>query len=688
MKRILRIFAAVVSIATMLFTSSCNKPEEELNLSEPKLTIDNSDLKFVEFGDDPAITFSWNIPEGATAVSSILMITTADDPGFATCTDFTVEGESKTFTSADVRDFANILKVDLSVGADFLAKVMVSAGAGKTVYSNVVEFKAQKDNSAYEKIYPIGAMSWGWDPTQAEMMKTDDGIVYTWTGMLVANNGFKFLCQNDGTWEPSYNRDANAENYWTLYKRTENTQPDTCFEVEKGGQYTITLNIQELTISVVPSSEGFGKLYPMGAMPWGWTLEEAEEMTTNDGITYTWTGHLLADNDFKFLCQNTAWEPSYNRDANAENYWTAYYRTENWEPDTQWKVETSGVYTLTINVETLEVTATPQFDPSSWEKIYPIGAMEWGWDPSLAEEMTTEDGVVYTWTGNITANIDFKFLCQNDGNWIPSYNRDADAAEYWTALKRTDETAPDNCFKVEESGKYTITLNTENLSVVVEKVVEVPGIYPVGGSFPWAWDNTAAEPMMTWNGTDYFYAGWLNVGTFKFLCYKDSWEPSYNRNANAEYYWTMVYRTNANEEDATFEVTEAGRYILELNTETLEISCVKDRTEEFPLIYPIGAMSWGWNLEAAENMYTLDGESYFWIGEIKADNDFKFMCSNTEWQPSYNRDEEAEDYWTAYYKEFDWQKDTQFKVSEGGIYRLTLNVATLKVTAERLGDVK
>ena len=64
------------------------------------------------------------------------------------------------------------------------------------------------------------------------------------------------------------------------------------------------------------------------------------------------------------------------------------------------------------------------------------------------------------------------------------------------------------------------------------------------------------------------------------------------------------------------------------------------------------------------------------------------MCSNTEWIPSYNRDENAEDEWTAYYRDQDWQKDSQFKVTEGGIYKLTLNVKTLKVTAERLGDVR
>lgn len=693
MKKNLSIIAAVLSVAAMLLAPSCKKESGEETLKDPKLSIDNNDLNFVEYGDDPAITFSWNAPESSNPLSYILMITKAEDKGFASCTDFEVEGTSKTFTSADVRDLANTLKADLSVGASFIAKVMASAGAGKTVYSNVVEFKAKKDNSSYQTIYPIGAMSWGWEPSQAEMMKTDDGVVYTWTGNIIAGLDFKFLCQNDGNWIPSYNRDENAAEYWTLYKKTQDWEPDTCFKVEKSGQYTITLNINDLTISVEPSSEGFQKLYPIGAMEWGWDLESAEEMMTNDGITYTWTGHITAGLDFKFECQKTAWQPSYNRDTNAEDYWTAYYKTQDWEPDSQWVVETSGIYTLTINIETLKVTAEPQFDPSTWEKIYPIGAMDWGWDPTQAEEMHTDDGIVYTWTGNIVANNDFKFLCQNDGeNWIPSYNRDAEAEEYWTLYKKTEDWQPDDCFKLPESGKYKITLNIVDLTISVEKVIEAPGIYPVGGSFPWGWDNTLSEPMMTWDGVHYFWAGWLNVGTFKFLCYKDNWVPSYNRDPDAGYYWTMRYRDDGASDDTLFDIEEAGQYIIELNTETLEISCIKDHTYEFPLVYPIGAMSWGWTLEASEHMFTQDGETYFWIGAVSANNDFKFMCSTEEWIPSYNRDANAENYWTAYYKDQDWQPDTCFKLVEGGlsdgIYRLTLNVKTLAVIPERLGDAK
>ena len=115
MKLILRILAAVVTVATMMFTTSCKKQGEDLSLSDLKLTIDQNDLKFEEFGDDIAITFTWDAPEGA--LTSILMITKAEDTGFASCTDYEVEGATKTFTSADVRDMANTLKADLSVGA-------------------------------------------------------------------------------------------------------------------------------------------------------------------------------------------------------------------------------------------------------------------------------------------------------------------------------------------------------------------------------------------------------------------------------------------------------------------------------------------------------------------------------------------------------------------------------------------
>ena len=39
MKRILRILAAAISVATMMFTTSCKKPEGELSLSELYLFI-------------------------------------------------------------------------------------------------------------------------------------------------------------------------------------------------------------------------------------------------------------------------------------------------------------------------------------------------------------------------------------------------------------------------------------------------------------------------------------------------------------------------------------------------------------------------------------------------------------------------------------------------------------------------
>ena len=680
-----------LSAVVMLFMSS-RKDDEVFSLSAPKLSVDNTSLSIAEYTDDVALTFTWtDAADGRTdvALQTMLMIAKAEDSGFAACTDFTVQGLSKSLTYNELRDAAAAIKADLNQGETLLAKVMVMA-EGKTVYSNVVEFYAIKSVEGYETLYPIGAMNWGWDPTKAEQMHTDDGVVYTWIGNINAGQDFKFLCNNDGVnWIPSYNRDAEAENYWTLYKKTEDWQPDTQFKVEKTGQYKITLNIKDLTISCEPNSDGMAKLYPIGAMAWGWNLEEAEEMETMDGITYTWTGEITAGLDFKIECQKTAWQPSYNRDANAENYWTAYYKTQDWEPDTQWKVDATGIYTLSINIETLLVTAEPQFDPENYEKIYPIGAMSWGWDPTQAEQMTTTNGQVYTWTGLITGGADFKFLCNNDGvNWIPSYNRDAEAENYWTAFKKTEDWQPDTQWKVDETANYNVTLDIVNLTLSVEKIVERPMLYPIG-AMAWGWNLEDAQPMTSYDDVNFHWAGAINGGAdFKFMCSKSAWIPSYNRNADAADYWTLCYRDQEWMPDTQFVVEESGDYIIDINTETLSISCFRDHTSEFPPIYPIGAMAWGWNLDQAERMTTQDGETYTWAGEVKANNDFKFMCDNTAWIPSYNRDENAEDYWTAFYKTEDWQPDTQFKVTESGIYTLTLNVKSLKVTAEKIADVR
>jgi hypothetical protein len=194
-------------------------------------------------------------------------------------------------------------------------------------------------------------------------------------------------------------------------------------------------------------------------------------MTTEDGITYTWTGNMWGNADFKILCQRDAWAPGYNRDASAEDYWTMVYRATDAEPDVQFQVAENGEHTITVNIETMKMTVTKPEPKPEYPKIYPVGGIEdWGWDLNKIQPMETEDGITYTIVVKIWNDANFKFLCQNDA-WAPGYTRDADAEDYFTVVYN-DGSLPDTQFNLQsqemETGNYKITLNTETKKLTFE----------------------------------------------------------------------------------------------------------------------------------------------------------------------------------------------------------------------------
>ena len=242
------------------------------------------------------------------------------------------------------------------------------------------------------RLFPVGGFDWGWNKDAAEEMTTEDGVIYTWRGTIWGGADFKFLCQKD-TWSPGYTRDGEAEDYWTLVYN-DGSLPDTQFQVSETGTYIITINLETLKIKV-RKAEDSPTLYLIGGgFDWGWSLADAQAMTTEDGITYTWTGNMWGNADFKILCQNDAWAPGYNRDASAEDYWTMVYRATEADPDVQFQVAENGEHTITVNIETMKMTVTKPEPKPEYPKIYPVGGIEdWGWDLSKIQPMETEDGI-------------------------------------------------------------------------------------------------------------------------------------------------------------------------------------------------------------------------------------------------------------------------------------------------------
>lgn len=493
---------ALASAFLMLTTTSCqDKPEEpkkDSALVAPTLAVAPGSLVIEEYTDAAALTFTWNDAAKASgfkdsngdgtyddadgcSIAYSLQITKASDEGFTSGTYYNVAAmtePSKAFSSNELAALASEIGADIRAGFDLIARIRVTAEGMDAVLSNVVTATVGQKPFDIQHLYPIGeATQWGWSQDGAEEMTNNNGI-FTWTGHLYANAEFKFLCQVDGQWWPGIVRVDGATEYWTAKLGVEDAD-DCKFKVGESGTYTVTIdakNSNAITISVqfveADPEIVVTELYVLGsACKAGWSLDQMEAFENNDGI-FTWTGVLYAAGEFRFPLQkkSNVWWPCLMITADGSGI---AYGTSDSEKQI-YNVEEDGVYEIVIdarNFNHMSYTLTLKSTDLGFTKILPVGsAFSWGWSTGSAEEMTTTNGEVYTWTGDLKADgSTFKFLIGGN-DWIPSLNRDATASEYWTLVRRNTYDEPDEQFSVSEAGKYTITLNISALTIKVEKV--------------------------------------------------------------------------------------------------------------------------------------------------------------------------------------------------------------------------
>lgn len=95
--------------------------------------------------------------------------------------------------------------------------------------------------------------------------------------------------------------------------------------------------------------------------------------------------------------------------------------------------------------------------------------------------------------------------------------------------------------------------------------------------------------------------------------------------------------------------------------------------------YQKAAEDWMWMTQVEPGVFE-------WTGHLADDagTDFKFRAKDGEWTPYYDRDTNAEDYWALNYN-VDGVDDNKFDITKGdGIYKITANLNTMKVTEELL----
>jgi len=278
-----------------------------------------------------------------------------------------------------------------------------------------------------QRMWIVGDMNrgpGGWLLPGAPMLPQAPGV-FVWGGALERDAQFRFNPRGAVTWyEDWYAPDANytpvilggAVPMTSLSGGTGNS-----WIIPRAGWYTITADRNEMTVRVERTGSPAGDLdlWLVGS-PGGWTLPGVP-MTRESDYTFSWTGEMLANGNFRFSRIDRAadgwsgadWFASTGAD-NAPAPLAADVRMSVSGQNT-WSVVEAGWYTITVNPDTLTMRVVRLEPPL--ENLWIVGAMT-GWDSAGIPMASPAEGV-FVWEGTVPASANFRFsrTQRGSGDW-------------------------------------------------------------------------------------------------------------------------------------------------------------------------------------------------------------------------------------------------------------------------------
>ena len=244
---------------------------------------------------------------------------------------------------------------------------------------------------------------------------------------------------------------------------------------------------------IVPGTLKFDKLYlASGFTDWGTPHE-----MTKEGTTFTWTGNVDNDNqEMKFtllqqsisgdvqLMPNMNGATNKNVDLGVEMnaYPVIYYYNEN-DPikrDNKWVITEKGTYTVTVNVETMQVKV------EKLDVVYLVetvlvpegGNPDDGYDLKRAPYFTKKGDNIYELTINFLQKGDFKILSKieyNEDNYdyyAPGADTPFEPGSNMSVDYRQAKDGQDYKWQVnaDQTGTYKLTLNTLDKTLTAVKL--------------------------------------------------------------------------------------------------------------------------------------------------------------------------------------------------------------------------
>lgn len=469
--------------------------------------------------------------------------------------------------------------------------------------------------SAVDNLYVYGnAMGDGivanvceWRADKAPRMYAEGNDVFTFTAYFAAGDTeFKFITTPKE--DVTYYNGAGATGVLDLTAGgtlTTNGEGDPKFKMAEAGWYKITCDLQAMTIKAEKKENGseqpmlYQNLYMVGdPTPGGWNVNNGYRMDYQGGSLYATDVYLNATGSFKVtLDQTKGFDKPYYffRDATDANK----VSRDNTD-DRQWSVAESGTYRVAINLADSSISITKQ---DFGGNLYMVGdAVSGGWDLNSVP-MMNQDGNVFTYTGWIEADKEFKFLIVRDFGWdnVMQLVNAAGETGYLTDgqaglkaavnVKENGAEVNDDKFKLPAesgSGNYRVTCDLNAMTVKVEKVayqethIQHAALYMVGTATP---DNEQAETfpelaVKLVSNEDNTYSAQgveLKEGVFKLLTACDLGWSTTNLHPDAADNGKI---STDGTDDRKWTITEAGLYDITANLADSTITITKQ--EEGP----------------------------------------------------------------------------------------------------------
>lgn len=362
-----------ILLLVLIAFSSCKKSDDmpvltavpNLAASATNVILNRNDA------GKPAVKLSWSAAAVSGMNGSITYFLEWDRKGnnFANPTNVKVgkDSLSANYTHAAFNDLMSTLPADVPTQIEVRLVGATSDGSVSAFYSNALVLTVTPYSKVlpppYSKLWLVGsATPNGWDIDNATALIQDgaDLFSFSYTGNF---NAGEFKVATAKSWDtPFYRPVSNHPSLNATTMQLNAGDPDHKWEITKAGKYKITLNLRDLTVSIVDltttTPPPYSQLWLVGdATPNGWDLDNATPLTKDgaDPFTFSYTGPLTAG-EFKIPTEKN-WDGKFYRPvADHQLLSDSKVQLSAGDPDNKWQVTTAGNYKITLDIRSNAIT--------------------------------------------------------------------------------------------------------------------------------------------------------------------------------------------------------------------------------------------------------------------------------------------------------------------------------------------